>query len=238
MWMIWICFLQNNMALRYKCGAEFLPSPLASKAEYALTAQHPLICKGHMTAVAVAVEKGHAVAFLGTATGEVTTPPTPSWLFVFLFSFSASLDLFLCSPFLSPSERWTRIPRSNYSRFKRTQFPERRCSDVKKKVPKSQERMTLVKREMYNICNKWKVRLQVPQNCTWVNVHQSKCLILLKYFYIFRFVKTFDRFLAVFWKCPWTHQSKKYVCKLYLSHEHIKLCCRLIINFMEVMIHR
>uniref|UniRef100_A0A671Y7G4 Plexin b2a, tandem duplicate 1 n=1 Tax=Sparus aurata TaxID=8175 RepID=A0A671Y7G4_SPAAU len=62
---------QNNMALRYKCGAEFLPSPLASKAEYALTAQHPLICKGHMTAVAVAVEKGHAVAFLGTATGEV-----------------------------------------------------------------------------------------------------------------------------------------------------------------------
>uniref|UniRef100_A0A671Y2M7 Plexin b2a, tandem duplicate 1 n=1 Tax=Sparus aurata TaxID=8175 RepID=A0A671Y2M7_SPAAU len=61
----------NNMALRYKCGAEFLPSPLASKAEYALTAQHPLICKGHMTAVAVAVEKGHAVAFLGTATGEV-----------------------------------------------------------------------------------------------------------------------------------------------------------------------
>uniref|UniRef100_A0A671Y299 Plexin b2a, tandem duplicate 1 n=1 Tax=Sparus aurata TaxID=8175 RepID=A0A671Y299_SPAAU len=62
---------KNNMALRYKCGAEFLPSPLASKAEYALTAQHPLICKGHMTAVAVAVEKGHAVAFLGTATGEV-----------------------------------------------------------------------------------------------------------------------------------------------------------------------
>lgn len=121
------------MALRYKCGAEFLPSPLASKAEYALTAQHPLICKGHMTAVAVAVEKGHAVAFLGTATGEVTTPPTHSWLFVFLLSFFASLVLFLCSPFLSPSERSTRIPRSNYSRFKRTQFPERRCSDVKKK---------------------------------------------------------------------------------------------------------
>ncbi|XP_036977054.1 plexin-B2a [Acanthopagrus latus] len=62
---------QNNMALRYKCGAEFLPSPLASKAEYALTARHPLVGKGHMTAVAVAVEMGHAVAFLGTATGEV-----------------------------------------------------------------------------------------------------------------------------------------------------------------------
>ncbi|CAJ1054611.1 plexin-B2a [Xyrichtys novacula] len=62
---------QNNMALRYKCGAEFLPSPLASKAEFALKADMPLIRKGHMTAVAVAVEMGHAVAFLGTATGEV-----------------------------------------------------------------------------------------------------------------------------------------------------------------------
>lgn len=66
--------LQKNMALRYKCGAEFLPSPLASKAEFALTAEPPLVRKGHMTAVAVAVEMGHAVAFLGTATGEVKTP--------------------------------------------------------------------------------------------------------------------------------------------------------------------
>lgn len=62
------------MAERYKCGAEFLPSPLASKAEFALTAGSPFVRKGHMTAVAVAVEMGHAVAFLGTATGEVTTP--------------------------------------------------------------------------------------------------------------------------------------------------------------------
>ncbi|XP_070847904.1 plexin-B2a [Chaetodon trifascialis] len=62
---------QNNMALRYKCGAEFLPSPLASKAEFALTAEPSLVRKGHMTAVAVAGEMGHAVAFLGTATGEV-----------------------------------------------------------------------------------------------------------------------------------------------------------------------
>lgn len=94
------------MALRYKCGAEFLPSPLASKAEYALTAQHPLICKGHMTAVAVAVEKGHAVAFLGTATGEgMTPPPPPGWLFVLFLLCFHSLVLFLCSSFLSPSER-------------------------------------------------------------------------------------------------------------------------------------
>ncbi|XP_022605510.1 plexin-B2-like [Seriola dumerili] len=62
---------QNNMAIKYKCGAEFLPSPMASKAEFALTSDPSLVRKGHMTAVAVAVEMGHAVAFLGTATGEV-----------------------------------------------------------------------------------------------------------------------------------------------------------------------
>lgn len=62
---------QKNMAIRYKCGAEFLPSPMASKAEFALTAEPPLVRKGHMSAVAVAVEMGHAVAFVGTATGEV-----------------------------------------------------------------------------------------------------------------------------------------------------------------------
>uniref|UniRef100_A0A8C4GMG3 Plexin b2a, tandem duplicate 1 n=1 Tax=Dicentrarchus labrax TaxID=13489 RepID=A0A8C4GMG3_DICLA len=58
-------------AAKYKCGAEFLPSPLASKAEFALTAEPSLVRKGHLTAVAVAVEMRHAVAFLGTATGEV-----------------------------------------------------------------------------------------------------------------------------------------------------------------------
>uniref|UniRef100_A0A8D3A8C4 Plexin b2a, tandem duplicate 1 n=1 Tax=Scophthalmus maximus TaxID=52904 RepID=A0A8D3A8C4_SCOMX len=61
----------NNQVSSYKCGAEFLPSPLASKAEFALTSEHALARKGHMTAVAVAVEMGHAVAFLGTASGEV-----------------------------------------------------------------------------------------------------------------------------------------------------------------------
>ncbi|XP_054655754.1 plexin-B2-like isoform X2 [Dunckerocampus dactyliophorus] len=62
---------QQNMMLKYKCGAEFLPSPLASKANVALVAEPSLVRKGHMTAVAVAVEMGHAVAFLGTANGEV-----------------------------------------------------------------------------------------------------------------------------------------------------------------------
>ncbi|XP_078138128.1 plexin-B2-like isoform X2 [Centroberyx gerrardi] len=62
---------QKSMASIYRCGAEFLPSPLASKAEFALTAEPALVRKGHVTAVAVAVETEHAVAFLGTATGEV-----------------------------------------------------------------------------------------------------------------------------------------------------------------------
>ncbi|KAM7367318.1 hypothetical protein PAMP_015229 [Pampus punctatissimus] len=62
---------KNDMVSKYKCGAEFLPSPLASKAEFALTAESVLVRKGQMTAVAVAVEMGHTVAFLGTATGEV-----------------------------------------------------------------------------------------------------------------------------------------------------------------------
>uniref|UniRef100_A0AAQ4RKQ6 Sema domain-containing protein n=1 Tax=Gasterosteus aculeatus aculeatus TaxID=481459 RepID=A0AAQ4RKQ6_GASAC len=61
----------NNMAINNRCGAEYLPSPLASKAEFALTAEPLLAREGHMTAVAVAVENGHAVAFLGTANGEV-----------------------------------------------------------------------------------------------------------------------------------------------------------------------
>ncbi|XP_061617269.1 plexin-B2-like isoform X1 [Phyllopteryx taeniolatus] len=62
---------QHNMVLKYKCGAEFLPSPLASKADVALVAEPSLVRQGVMTAVAVAVEMGHAVAFLGTAGGEV-----------------------------------------------------------------------------------------------------------------------------------------------------------------------
>ncbi|KAF7652927.1 hypothetical protein LDENG_00089670 [Lucifuga dentata] len=62
---------QKSMATKYKCGAEFLPSPLASKPDFALNAEPSLVRKGHLTAVAVAVEMEHAVAFLGTSTGEV-----------------------------------------------------------------------------------------------------------------------------------------------------------------------
>uniref|UniRef100_A0A3P8UYJ5 Plexin b2a, tandem duplicate 1 n=1 Tax=Cynoglossus semilaevis TaxID=244447 RepID=A0A3P8UYJ5_CYNSE len=61
----------QNMATMYSCGAEFLPSPLASKAEFALTSKPSFTRKGHMTAVAVAREMDHAVAFVGTSSGEV-----------------------------------------------------------------------------------------------------------------------------------------------------------------------
>lgn len=61
------------MAVQNSCGAEFLPSPLASKAEFALKAEPPLVRKGQLTAVAVSVEMGHTVAFVGSAAGEVET---------------------------------------------------------------------------------------------------------------------------------------------------------------------
>uniref|UniRef100_A0A8C1TUD8 Plexin b2a n=1 Tax=Cyprinus carpio TaxID=7962 RepID=A0A8C1TUD8_CYPCA len=55
----------------YKCGADFLPSPLASKPEYAL-AVNPILTRNDMlTAVAVAVENEHTVAFLGTSGADV-----------------------------------------------------------------------------------------------------------------------------------------------------------------------
>uniref|UniRef100_A0A8C2CKX2 Plexin b2a n=1 Tax=Cyprinus carpio TaxID=7962 RepID=A0A8C2CKX2_CYPCA len=58
---------QKDMVKGYKCGAEFLPSPLASKPEYALAVE-PIYTRNDMlTAVAVAVENEHTVAFLGTS---------------------------------------------------------------------------------------------------------------------------------------------------------------------------
>lgn len=63
------------MTERYRCGAEFLPSPMASKVEFALTSDPALVREGHLTAVAVSSNTGHTVAFLGTATGEVRGSP-------------------------------------------------------------------------------------------------------------------------------------------------------------------
>ncbi|XP_063053202.1 plexin-B2b [Engraulis encrasicolus] len=62
---------EKNFAARYRCGADFLPSPLASKPEFALTAEAMYTRKGLLTAVAIAVEHEHTIAFLGNSVGEV-----------------------------------------------------------------------------------------------------------------------------------------------------------------------
>ncbi|XP_067284699.1 plexin-B2a [Pseudorasbora parva] len=62
---------EKGMVKIYKCGAEFLPSPLASKPEYALSVK-PIYTRNDMlTAVAVAVENEHTVAFLGTSGADI-----------------------------------------------------------------------------------------------------------------------------------------------------------------------
>uniref|UniRef100_A0AAZ3SG31 Sema domain-containing protein n=1 Tax=Oncorhynchus tshawytscha TaxID=74940 RepID=A0AAZ3SG31_ONCTS len=68
---------KKGMVTNQKCGAEFLPSPLASRAEFALATDPVFTKKGLMTAVAVAVETENAVAFLGTTLGEVLITKVP-----------------------------------------------------------------------------------------------------------------------------------------------------------------
>uniref|UniRef100_A0A672H4J0 Sema domain-containing protein n=1 Tax=Salarias fasciatus TaxID=181472 RepID=A0A672H4J0_SALFA len=60
-----------NTIEQFKCGADFLPSPLASKPRFALKAEAVLTRPGLLTAVAVAVENDHTIAFLGNNQGEV-----------------------------------------------------------------------------------------------------------------------------------------------------------------------
>ncbi|KAI4886264.1 hypothetical protein NFI96_016350 [Prochilodus magdalenae] len=56
-----------------KCGAEFLRYPLASRPQFALQAEAIFTRQGHchLTAVAIAVENDHTIAFLGNSMGEV-----------------------------------------------------------------------------------------------------------------------------------------------------------------------
>ncbi|NP_001184245.2 plexin-B2b isoform 2 precursor [Danio rerio] len=61
----------KDIVNRYKCGADFLPSPLASRQEFALKANPVFIRQNLLTAVAVAVENDHTIAFLGHNAGEV-----------------------------------------------------------------------------------------------------------------------------------------------------------------------
>uniref|UniRef100_A0A3Q0QW98 Plexin b2b n=1 Tax=Amphilophus citrinellus TaxID=61819 RepID=A0A3Q0QW98_AMPCI len=55
----------------FKCGAEHLLSPLASKPRFALKADAVLTMPVLLIAVTVAVENDHTVAFLGSANGDV-----------------------------------------------------------------------------------------------------------------------------------------------------------------------
>ncbi|XP_053740821.1 plexin-B2b [Synchiropus splendidus] len=55
----------------FKCGGDFLPSPLASKPRFALKSKPMLTMKKLLTSVAVAVENDHTIAFLGNDQGEV-----------------------------------------------------------------------------------------------------------------------------------------------------------------------
>lgn len=55
----------------FKCGADFLPSPLASKPRFALVAEAVVTMQSLLTAVAVAVENDHTIAFLGNSRGDV-----------------------------------------------------------------------------------------------------------------------------------------------------------------------
>uniref|UniRef100_A0A8C7I9B9 Plexin b2b n=1 Tax=Oncorhynchus kisutch TaxID=8019 RepID=A0A8C7I9B9_ONCKI len=55
----------------YIVGADFLPAPLASKPEFALQAEVVITRTSILTAVAVAVENDHTIAFLGNSLGEV-----------------------------------------------------------------------------------------------------------------------------------------------------------------------
>jgi len=59
------------MLEKYKCGADFLPSPLASVPRFALKAEAVWTHVDLLTAVAVAVENDHTIAFLGNTQGEV-----------------------------------------------------------------------------------------------------------------------------------------------------------------------
>ena len=90
-WFLILAFLlQKDTLEHFKCGADFLPSPLASKPRYALKAKEVLTKSGLLTAVAVAVENDHTIAFLGNNQGEVFKVELSFCLlnlFLFLFSF-------------------------------------------------------------------------------------------------------------------------------------------------------
>ncbi|XP_041853030.1 plexin-B2b [Melanotaenia boesemani] len=63
--------IAKNTLKQFKCGADFLPSPLASKPRFALKVEAEWTTPSLLTAVAVAVENDHTIAFLGNNQGDV-----------------------------------------------------------------------------------------------------------------------------------------------------------------------
>uniref|UniRef100_A0A665XBS7 Sema domain-containing protein n=1 Tax=Echeneis naucrates TaxID=173247 RepID=A0A665XBS7_ECHNA len=93
---LYLCYKLHNgekYLLLFDCGADFLPSPLASKPKYALKESALLTKSGHLTAVAVVVENEHTIAFLGNNQGEV-------------FKVELSSDLLLCFTLIFYLKRW------------------------------------------------------------------------------------------------------------------------------------
>ncbi|XP_053544414.1 plexin-B2a isoform X1 [Ictalurus punctatus] len=66
-----LCSVRGNIYNTYPCGAEFLPSPLATTDEYALRSSPIYARKSLLTSVAVSVVNNNTVAFVGTNMGEV-----------------------------------------------------------------------------------------------------------------------------------------------------------------------
>ncbi|KAL0968032.1 hypothetical protein UPYG_G00261380 [Umbra pygmaea] len=63
--------INKDLLKNYQCGADFLPSPLASKAEFAMDVDPVFTKKTLLTAVAIGVENEHTIAFLGNSMGDV-----------------------------------------------------------------------------------------------------------------------------------------------------------------------
>ncbi|RXM91607.1 Plexin-B2 [Acipenser ruthenus] len=55
----------------HPCGADFLPSPLASTPDFGISAEAVITYEEHLSAVAVVVENEHTIAFLGTDRGWI-----------------------------------------------------------------------------------------------------------------------------------------------------------------------
>lgn len=87
------CAQQQDIYSIYPCGAEFLPSPLATTAEYALSASPVYARKSMLTSVAVSVVNNNTVAFVGTNTGEVLKV---SFLFYFFLINKSESDYTAC----------------------------------------------------------------------------------------------------------------------------------------------